>query len=380
MLNMNNQYKKIKSLYELMTTILLFRYRLFAKGPELVDLAITSACNHKCYFCDEHSYIKEGEKIKASTLKDDTLEKLFMDLGVLGVKRITLAGNGEQLLMPKTKQIIEKYGKKFKFQLGTNGTSLNKIDEKLFELIDTLSVSINSIDTKTHRIIHGYIGESEQLEGILVELNRLLGYKNSKDKILISYAITQDNKSELDKLIEFVEKTKCNFSIRPVHLIFKEMHDRGVGLSRRDRGEIRSIVLAYLQDNQKKDLRVRRIWKEVIAQLEKYDEMIKPVSERKEMGSCYSGFRVINIWSDGEVHQCTYSQESLGNINENNLRDIWRSKKFINNLCKAATMKKPGDAPYEHCKSCLEIQGNSLKIEGGIRKIPAFKKVFFGEV
>ncbi len=342
------------------------------RGPELVDIAITSACNHKCYFCEEHSYFKEKTTKKPSTLSDDVIDKLFLDLIKLKVERITLAGNGEQLLMPKTLDVINKYGKRFKFQVATNGTSLKKIDKKLYEKISKITVSINSINPLTHKLIHGYVDgkETSQLPSILLELNRILEFKGSDSKVLISYAMSKDNLNELDTLFEFVEKHNCEFSIRPVHLIFDEMHQRGVGLTRGDRQIIVQKITEYL--TQKRSQRVKKIWSSTLSKFTEYNEMIKPV-EHQELKPCYSGFRVINIWSDGQVHQCTYSDHSLGNIYENRFSDIWDSVEFKQKLSQAATMNVTGKPPYKHCPNCLEIQGNSAALHQVVKFIPRAK-------
>jgi MoaA/NifB/PqqE/SkfB family radical SAM enzyme len=147
-----------------------------SQGPESIDLAITSVCNHRCYFCDEHSYfIEDREKNKSQTLDELTLDALFDDLVKLKVKKITLGGNGEQLMIPLTSKYILRYGHIFKFQVSSNGTTLNKINEEMLSKIDRFSISINSFDDATHQKIHGYNlnNSNSQLPKIIENTERI---------------------------------------------------------------------------------------------------------------------------------------------------------------------------------------------------------------
>lgn len=340
-------------------------------GPELIDLSITSICNHKCYFCDEHSYLLKS-KNKPTTLNDSTVEHLFREFKKLRVKKVTLAGNGEQLMLPITSKMILKYGKSIEFQIATNGSSLYKIDEKLYDNLSKITVSINSVNNKTHKLIHGYASKNDegQLPEILKELNRLLKFEKSENKILVSYAISKDNINEIEELFNFVKSTNCDFSIRPVHLIFNEMQTNNVGLSLEERIFLKNKIKNYMANTS--DERLINIWNYTLDKFNEYEEMVLP-EHLKKLKPCYSGFRLINIWSDGQVHQCAYSSYSLGNIYENSFTHIWNSKAMKDNLTKAATMHETNNPPYSHCAQCLEIQGNSVLLNKFMKFIPIKK-------
>ena len=365
--------KKIRSLINNVFTVFLNKKGL--RGPDLVDLSITSACNHKCYFCDEHSYFR-STKPQAQTLNDEVLNTLFEDFIKLRVKRINLGGNGEQLLIPKTIELIKQYGDILKFQVSSNGSSLNKIDAHLFSKIDQFCISINSINPKTHQLIHGYFPgqDRSQLPEIIENVKRLLALPNSKDKVLISYAISNDNFYEFQDLLEIVKSWKCDFSIRPVHLIFDEMKERGVGLN--------DEQLIFIKEKCLKELntvnnpgRVKEILKSIINNIDNYYKK-EDKSSNKKLKPCYSGYRIINIWASGEVHQCTYSQTSLGNIYDARFKDLWNQNHFKKRLAQAALMHITNDSPYKQCRDCIEPHSNSAFIHKALSLIP-FGNYFF---
>lgn len=334
-------------------------------GPEIVDLGVTSACNHKCYFCEQHSYLRTDSHRTPETLDEEAVHQILQDCIDLHVQKITLAANGEQLLVKYIPEILHKYSNKIDFQLATNGSSLKKIDKELFSCLADLTISINAVMPFMHQLIHGYKG-NEQLTEIRKDLDRILGYNGAQTKILISYAITKDNISEFDALMKFVEETECRFSIRPLHLNIKELADNNKGLSTTDVTELLDKIAIYGKTYQKNN-RIRAILKNLEFSLRENERVGK---KSARLGMCMFAIRTINIWSDGSVTQCTYSQTPIGNIYQNTLSEIWKSKKMRTGIFKALTMSITQKPAYDYCRACTEqkhIKSIATKILGYLR-------------
>jgi hypothetical protein len=165
-----------------------------------------------------------------------------------------------------------------------------------------------------------------------------------------------------------MNKWNCKFSIRPIHLIFNEMNDKNVGLSIDQINSVIQYCNNYLLINKinLSSLMLQNI-KDMLSSFSEYKNM---VSVSKIPKPCYTGFRLINIWSNGDVSQCTYSHFNLGNIKKNSFEDIWKSNLMKSKIAEAALMGENIDAPYLHCISCSEPEGRSAKIKNTLDKIP----------
>lgn len=318
-------------------------------GPEIVDLGVTSACNHNCYFCDQHSYLRSSRPTP-QTLEPDLVNKILNDCCKLYVKKITLAANGEQLLIKGLPELIKTYSSKLDFQIASNGTSLYRINRNLFEHVADITISINSVRPHTHQLIHGYKG-TEQLSKITEELNRLLSYPDSNKKILISYAITADNFHEFEDLTVFIAENNCRFSIRPVHLNFTELEKHNKGLTIEQQQFLIDKTKALISKN-RRNPRLKIIYKNLLQSLIEVDKNY--ARKRQSLGSCFFAFKTINVWSNGDVTQCTYSSQPIGNVYQSGLIDIWKSKAMRTNIIKGLTMSLTNDAPYSYCTKCTE--------------------------
>ena len=115
--------------------------------PVYVEISLSGICNHRCKFCalDYLGYNRGFADFK-------NLRKAIKDMAKAGVKSICFSGEGEPLLFPKAKEIID-YAKSLGIDtaLVTNGTYLKK---ELLPSLTWLKVSIDAGTAKTHMEIH----------------------------------------------------------------------------------------------------------------------------------------------------------------------------------------------------------------------------------
>ena len=152
------------------------------------------------------------------------------------------------------------------------------------------------------------------------------------------------------------------------------MKEKGVGLNDKQLILIKEKCLKELNTVSNPG-RVREILKSIINNIDNYYKK-EDKSPNKKHKPCYSGYRVINIWASGEVHQCTYSQTSLGNIYDIRFKDLWKQNHFKKRLAQAALMHITDDSPYTQCRDCIEPHSNSAFIHKALSLIP-FGNYFF---
>jgi MoaA/NifB/PqqE/SkfB family radical SAM enzyme len=172
-------------------------------GPLSIEVNMTSACNYKCYFCNAHSYLKE-KCPQVQSLPDETIDCLLEDIRLLNIQEILFAGDGEPFLHKRFLDIIDAC-KERKDKILTNGSKHRQVSASVFANIHKLTISLNSIDDETHRLIHGYHGNS-QLPYILGNIERLLSLPRARKKLQINYVVTKDNLEELETTFELSHK------------------------------------------------------------------------------------------------------------------------------------------------------------------------------
>ncbi|MFZ4438500.1 MAG: radical SAM/SPASM domain-containing protein [Syntrophales bacterium] len=331
-------------------------------GPLCLDVAVTSRCNHKCIFCAAHSCLKEDTE-KTEELDRDVLENLLEDCVALGVREIVFAGNGEPLLYKGLPDIISRYGEKIDIRMLTNGSTLDMITEDIFAKIGKLTISMNSINAETHRLVHGYAG-AEQYSRIKKNIERCLKLPNACRKIAINYVICKDNLAEFPELLRLAQKWDLYFAIRPMSPMSKVMEERTLSFS-----DIETVK-EELGRLKKESLSQRML--ATVQQAESACNISESrINNSDALRPCYFGFYWGNIWSNGDYAQCTYDGKSvLGNLKNARFKDIWKRQETQAKLYAAALMNVTGTPVYGSCKGCTGMQVNSVAFHNVFKRIP----------
>lgn len=110
--------------------------------PIVLHIMPTSICNLKCEFCS----IKDRNVCESLNL-DTEIIPLVKELKKRGLKAVIISGGGEPLLYKQFENLIEfLYNSNLEIGLITNGTLLSKYDNKLFEKMTWIRISINSLE------------------------------------------------------------------------------------------------------------------------------------------------------------------------------------------------------------------------------------------
>lgn len=120
--------------------------------PLHIDIGATKKCNAKCVYC-----YGIFQKMSGDTIPGDALVRLFQDAPKLGVKSLTLTGDGEPTLNPAVYQAVSR-GKAGGLDIGfaTNGIALTpeKI-EVLLKSCTWLRFNLSAVSRDAYKTIHG---------------------------------------------------------------------------------------------------------------------------------------------------------------------------------------------------------------------------------
>ncbi len=282
--------------------------------PLTVSFELVNRCNLKCIMC----YTDHHKKTK-TTAQIDILDKVLKECKDHNLPAAVVGMGSEALLYKGIKEVITKCRSNdvMDLFLGTNGT-LMKEDISRFIIeskVARLEISLDAAKPETYQKIRG----KDQLE--LIEKN-----------ILTFLRVRKEMKSTLPllRLCFCVQEENVN----EVELFKKKWEGKGVDyIDFQKLVDFKSHLTPIL--NKDKDFKA---------------PSIEELSE--DDIHCSYPFNSLHVWSDGMVTPCCafYGKAlPMGNVNEDNLSDIWHGDK-MNKLRKELINKKDLNAV---CRTCL---------------------------
>jgi MoaA/NifB/PqqE/SkfB family radical SAM enzyme len=332
-------------------------------GPLCLDIAITSACNHNCYFCAEHSYLK-SERKKPSTIPESVMRRLFEDCLRLDVREVLLAGNGEPFTVKYLPDLIAEFGGKIRIKALTNGSAIKKITPLLLDKLFKLTISINSIERETHKLIHGYKNPN-QFDMILGGLDRLLEFPRAREKVQINYVITSDNLHEFEAVLRYSREKDVFIAMRPVFVGFSELAEKG--LTAND-AEILGKIIEKEALSSDYSRNAQMTLSQVKDALNVYGRV--DIEDSGELRPCYSGFYWGYITSDGEYSICCHCDKSFGNVFDDSLESIWKATSTQRMIYSAAQMGESNSPVCSSCRKCRDPYTYSAAFHRYFSRIP----------
>lgn len=301
------------------------------KGPDCVQIDLTSNCNNNCIGCWCNSpllgsRVYKGVK-KYEALPTTLVHDLINELSGLGTKELYFSGGGEPFMHPDLLQIVEHANHLgLVCSVNTNFTLISEDTVKrLIDLkIDNLTVSVWAGSPVTYVATHPSKSEADfnRIYDMLCMLNTLK--KNSKPRIKIYNVISNINYHELGKMVEFAKDTKSEAIEFTVIDTIPNATDKLV-LSKQERG----LTLAQCE-------RIKRQCNGVqLLNLEHFMRRLSDQGSDKaqydssfiETMPCYIGWLFARIMPNGDVNSCLKSHRiPVGNIYEKSFREIWNSK------------------------------------------------------
>ena len=120
--------------------------------PLHIDIGATKKCNTKCVYC-----YGTFQKMTGDIIPSDILYKLFQDAPGLGIKSLTLTGDGEPTLNPGVYEAV-RVGKQNDLDIGfaTNGVALDSSKiEVLLNSCTWLRFNLSAVSRDSYKSIHG---------------------------------------------------------------------------------------------------------------------------------------------------------------------------------------------------------------------------------
>ncbi len=281
-----------------------------------VMIEVTHKCPCKCIHC----YIPEKHPPELSV---EDYKKIFQQLKEEGVFDIGFTG-GEPFARKDIWEILEE-ANKVGFFITVLSTSLlwTKPDIRRLKEVGVQAVEISLLGgtAKTHNTIMRYPGAFEHLEEMVPLLVK------GGVGVVLKTTILKENYHEIDKMEKLAKKWKVEHSAKAN--ISPKLDGSNTPLEHAlGAEELKKVPLRYLVGH----------------------DSLESCSKQAFL-TCNAGKIFAALTPEGDVLPCLMLRKSMGNLNENSLKEIWHSNpdSFLGEL---RTLK---DEDVSDCFSCGQI-------------------------
>jgi len=303
-------------------------HRMPRRGPKLVQIGLTEACNYHCLMCGFHNpAVDDGHKeSELPRLSYEMFARLLSDLKQMGAEAVDICGNGEPLTHPQAMDMIglaRSMG--FGVSLATNGALLTASRaRRLVELgLRRLHVSINAGTSATYPKMHPGT-PPEAFETILGRLREMADYADATGRpridVEFSAVLTRLNKDEIVEMVKSAHRARASWFM--LILMGPVKGQRALLPTPGDWPGIR------VQIAEARQLADRLGIGHNLAGLE---STATPAGTRSvyEHIPCYIGHEFALILGGGEVMFCCHCvTHSVGDLHKDSFATIWKSKPY----------------------------------------------------
>lgn len=261
-----------------------------------ITIELNTSCNWRCKHCYIDNYTTHTE------LSIEVLKTLFIDLRELGVVDILFTG-GEIFLRDDIIDILKLARSHFfNISLFTNVSLLNEnLIKDIKDLyIDLVSCTIFSMNPNIHDSI------SQNNGSLLQTLNNLEILKRYNIPVQVKHIITKLNQLEYEEISNYC--TKMGFDFLATTSIFPKINK-----------DVTPLELSVSEDYLDKNL----------ANIDYYRGFTS-FEKKPDLYICNATRYSLSISANGEIHPCSNFHESIGNIIDDNIKDVWKNSKYLN--------------------------------------------------
>ncbi|GLC30103.1 radical SAM/SPASM domain-containing protein [Clostridium omnivorum] len=288
---------------------------------ERVVISITNRCNLHCIHC----YANSGQE-DSNTLTTTELERIVEQVARSSAQYLIISG-GEPMLTPDRLECVAINANKLglKTILTTNGTLIDSHTAKWLKRlkIDTVQISLDSDRAEEHEFIRGKGTFRSAVNGIQTIVDNglnchimMVAFKHNVERISSLAILSKELGVNLLAVDRFVPTGRGKFS-------------DNLDLSKDELIKLHSQVLEIKNEKyipiSTNDPICNAIYLKRMG-LQNFDW-----AKDANLG-CTAGTRLCMISANGVVYPCTFINVPIGNIRENNLKDILENSPLITAL------------------------------------------------
>lgn len=306
--------------------------------PILIDIGLTKYCNCRCIYCYGEYQQQTGERIP-----DQALLALMADAPRLGVKALTLTGDGEPTLHPKMYEALE-IGKQHGLDIGiaTNGIKLDA--EKINRILNTstwIRVNLSAGTKDSYKIVHG-INKFDTVIDNLATLVALKNLQHSETTVGVQMVLVPSCLGDVIPLAELAVKLGVDYFVIKQ---FSDPIDDNIPASGVNHKNFVEEAMPVLCEAQKLSTDRTKI-------VPKFKLMA--LHNKRAYPFCIDLPFILQISGNSKAYPCGYlfnrDEYCYGNLKAQTLEEIITSDRYWNIINTIATMPTSRLCPYGCCR------------------------------
>jgi MoaA/NifB/PqqE/SkfB family radical SAM enzyme len=298
-----------------------------ARGPAIVQIGLTQACNYHCLFCPFHNPRADARHREADLprMSFELFARLLGELKRLGTKAVDICGDGEPLVHPEAldmTSLARDLG--FEVTLATNAALLT--EERARRLVDLglhrMHVSFNAATDDVYEQLHPGAPPGARAR-IIERLRAMADYAEEEGfrpiEVEFSAVLNRLNMHQLPQMVEAAHEARAGWFM----LILMGPAPGADELLPRpeDWVLIRSDIDRAAQ-------RARRYGVRTNLDAVRQGASAAGTASVYERVPCYIGHEYALITADGSVMFCCQCTRPLGNLHQDSFRRIWYSEAY----------------------------------------------------
>ncbi|MCP4829930.1 MAG: radical SAM protein, partial [Proteobacteria bacterium] len=313
----------------------------------LLAINLTRRCNLACPHCyldaDTLNTSSKGE------LTTDEVCNLLDQVVAMGHSTMIVLTGGEPLVRSDLEQIIQ-YGsdRDLPIVVGTNGVMLNRkrVESLKVAGVSGLGISLDSLNAERHDRFRGLPGAwHKTMAGIDHCRRQQLDFQ-------LHFTVTAENVHELSEVAQFA----ANSGARVLNVFFVICTGRGTTFTQLSPARHEEVLqeLVELQRQHPQCIVRPRCAPQFkrVALSQKSASATNLISGREGDG-CIAGIHYCRVTSTGDITPCPYLPDSLGNVRESSITDLWNHSPVFASLRNGTLNGKCGACEYrELCGGC----------------------------
>ena len=287
--------------------------------PLRAMLELTYRCNFRCKMCYLVEFRSPGE------LDTDEYCDVMDQLAAMGCMTLTFTG-GEPLLRRDFFDLAHHAREqRFGLRVFSNGSLIDQTVAAELAALKPLAieVSLYGMSEATYEAVTG------QSRGFVKAIRAIELLRAHDVRVLVKTPVIQQNLHDLDAIAEYVKQVGASFAANP-HITPK------------DNGDLSPLAHALTNE-------------QLVEYFRRYVSAPRTKAMDPDGLMCNTGRSAMVISPLGDVFPCVQIKESVGNVRQRPLADIWRGSPILDELRALRVHDYPG------CGSC----GNGCGSSGG---------------
>ena len=203
--------------------------------------------------------------------------------------------------------------------INTNGSLLKAEAKQLIDAVtDVITVSVESNDPNIHDSIRQTKGLFNSLLEGIEEIKKLR--KGKKPNIKVRANVSAYNYRQLEDFISYWSKRADEVVLQPIHEEIRNAFTIPKKMKFTDK-QRREFEDYYKKLTLKHPWLMNNYYKE-------FPKFFFDIEDLKKRYKCFAGYFFMQLDPELNVYPCAAYMHKVGNLNDSNIRDLWRSKKM----------------------------------------------------